>query len=82
MNWRPKNWDEQKEVITKRYAYLDKLRDKIHFGDGLEAGADALLEALRKECGVRVTKDTMMMTAPIFERADGWLVFIPDKEED
>ena len=70
MNWqnnRPPDWEKRHWV----YPYNP---DEIY-----EAGADALLKKLREQ-GVRITEKTQMVTQPIFERANGYLVFIPDEK--
>lgn len=45
-NNRPEKWEKMKEEILARYAYLETVKEKIDFGDGFEAGADAMLGAL------------------------------------
>ena len=59
------------------FPYEEDLRQSIEL---VEAGADALLEGLKKK-GVRITKATRMVTQPIFEEGDGYLVFIPEEKE-
>ena len=72
MSWRPDNWKNPHSVLGQRTKNHRKY-------DVFEAGADAIVRALREEQGVRITKATSMTTTPIFEKAEGWLVFIPDK---
>ena len=78
-SWRPSNWDKYitLEIIkkSKEHGTIDLGRRAL-----LESGAAAMLEALQKRYGVRITKGTRMVTQPIFEDGDGWLVFIPDEE--
>ena len=82
MSWRPDDWDKFKPHSSYELGEQthDSVLGKIAFSEGVEAGADAIVRALREEQGVRITKATSMTTTPIFEKAEGWLVFIPDKE--
>ncbi len=66
--WRPEGWD------------LDKIVDKVDKakgieGDYVEAGADAMLEALKREGAYGKKFDGSIP----FE---GWSIFIPDKNRN
>ena len=70
MSWRPKDW--QTEKPRWRGGILGWIYDG--FDDGVEAGADAILEALRKHytlgyCAVQGL-------------GFGWQVLIPDKKDN
>ncbi len=73
-NRRPPNWEQIREEI---------MGENPHDYDSyfVEAGADAMLEALKKT-GVWVTKNTGLVKTPTFEKADGYIVFIKDEEID
>lgn len=81
MNWRPdKDWDER--IVQENMPCFKW--GTVEYGvfiRGVKIGADAMLEALRKERGVRINEATRMVTQPIFESANGYLVFIPDEKE-
>ena len=67
-NWRPEDWESIKEFIT--------------YTDSFEAGADAILDSLRKK-GHRVEKTIITTnnfdTTAIYGRESGYMVFIPDE---
>lgn len=90
--WRPENWENpylEAQVVDRERLVFRLPDDGIYIeGKGkeigtnaFEAGADAMLEALRKKHGVRITEATKMVTQPIFEQGNGYLVFIPDEEK-
>lgn len=70
MKYRPKGWDAKK-IATK---YLDE-HEVFTEGKavlaGVEAGADAMLKALKNKIGSRRNKGN-----------SGWLVFIPEGDDD
>ena len=65
--YRPDDWKDNKPFFhisrSKEYCY--------------EAGADAILEALKKN-GAIMTSDQMRLLAPDRKYPYGYLVFIPD----
>lgn len=61
MSWRPKEWSKGEGQLA----------------DVFEAGADAMLEAL-KEKGAWMTPEQMKLLAPDRKYPYGWLVFIPE----
>lgn len=66
MSWRPEGW-KKGDLLSKS-------------PDIFEAGADAMLEAL-KEKGAWMTPEQMELLAPERNYPYGWIVFIPvDKE--
>lgn len=73
MNWRPEGWQTLK---AKNYPLHCFTPDDC-VGMAFEAGADAILEAL-KQTG---TPTGLKYTAYANDRK-GWLVFIPDKEAE
>lgn len=90
--WRPKEgWinpykdadliDEARLTFKLKDGTLLLGRDKIMREIAYEAGADAMLEALRKQ-GHRVFLEDIKVSIPIIEQGAGYLVFIPDKEEE
>ncbi len=69
-NWRPKDW---KNPHPKSSCHDFGLGDTTVYGwehDMYEAGADAMLDALRER------PDTLYIN--LIEREKGWLVLIPD----
>jgi hypothetical protein len=82
--WRPENWPE----ILKKLNVSENVRDLILDGDfasGVEAGADAMLEAFRKD-GEKVNEyspsDTFRsLVLPVKNReVKGTIIFIPDDD--
>jgi hypothetical protein len=77
--WRPEGW--------KTGQVIDPAHDHYGYGyeNGYETGADAMLEALRKE-GTKVDAGTPSGTTLSFPtfvvRPPGVMVFIPDDKED
>lgn len=80
--WRPKDWDSNE-------MHLDMLRANIDDMDGeafIEAGADAMLRALKKrgnyftigEGGKNLSPEDMKLR----EGDKGWMVFIPKEGND
>ena len=67
-NWRPEDWESIKEFIT--------------YTDSFEAGADAILDSLRKK-GHRVETVTTLNwdKSVISGKESGYMVFIPDEKE-
>lgn len=87
MNYRPEGWDAESIVINLYQEVLttestDEKERKL-----VEAGADAMLEALRKE-GTHLVGDTIIPAQGKFPEIHcpggtmGWLIFIPDEEGD
>ena len=71
-NYRPKGWEETLRGILDRFnvTYMNSDEGKL-----VEAGADAMLERLRKSPTTkRVTPEWG------YHDNEGWLVFIPDEE--
>lgn len=88
--YRPKDWDRQILELLNRMPISNSAEGKVFGMNCLEAGADAMLEALRKE-GMPIshierwqdikTQMEKFNISPAIGNAIGWLVFIPDKEE-
>ena len=77
---RPEGWKNlHNDIDSSRMLRVGTLREYTSDFKIFEAGADALLEGLKKK-GVRITKATRMVTQPIFEEGDGYLVFIPEEK--
>jgi hypothetical protein len=75
MNWRPEGWDSSKAPSTQFEAdSAHEMLQKV-----FEAGADAMLEALKSK-GAWMTPEQMKLLAPDRKYPFGWLVFIPEKE--
>jgi hypothetical protein len=75
MNWRPEGWKEisfQKGMEASRW-------NPLHLGQVFELGADAMLEALKSK-GAWMSPEQMKLLAPDRKYPYGWLVFIPEKE--
>lgn len=83
MGWRPEGWEEIKGTVTKHHAYLQTMNDRICFTAGFEAGAAAMLEAL-KVSEVHLYINNQNVVSINFSKTSfpckGWLVFIPDEE--
>lgn len=74
--WRPEGWDKYKLVKHCPYANGEDCKRLLeHF----EAGADAMLEALKKK-GAMMTPKQMKLIVPDRKYPYGYLVFIPDEE--
>ena len=85
--WRPKDWrDKTQDIVVEAGMLPPQVKYPIVIPSGLEwdilkrqlfeAGADAMLEALR--CNQWCPFDDSVMKANF----KGWIVFIPDEEED
>ena len=77
--WRPDNWNKIKPVSTVDWKTGD-------FQRGVEAGADAILQALKERpetmfiIGARAGADPSLLKFGI-ENKRGWLVFVPEDKE-
>jgi len=81
--YRPKNWKKIKDKLTDSVLAMPQEYFQ-GFDTGIEAGADAILEAL-KEGGLEVDFDDYgadfdEVACREMCSSKGWLVFIPDKE--
>ena len=80
MSWRPENWEETTFHLGFNTPYKCASKELGVFGDGVEAGADAMLEALKKD-GVFTyghhTPDIDLGDAP---EVSGYWVFTPEEE--
>jgi len=83
-NWRPEDWNPDYTITLLEDANSGDVAQytNVIVKSAYEAGADAMLEAL-KELGkyyndVEAPCKTIAVLQEIKER--GWLVFIPDKE--
>ena len=75
MSWRPENW----ENLYTRFSEVDPVAPLCR--EAYESGADAMLKAL-KEKGSYMTPEQMRLMAPERQHPYGWLVFIPEDEEE
>lgn len=76
--WRPDNWNKIKPVSTVDW-------ETGNFQRGVEAGADAMLEAL-KSIGLRLDSNLVgdywhTQIDDIVGYRKGWLVFIPEDKD-
>ena len=81
-NWRPEGW---LDAIVK--IYMDEDEDEIAWNERqfMEAGADAMLEALRKHAhreGKNLTKAQWLAFWGTNAEGSGCIVFIPDDREE
>lgn len=70
--WRPDNWDEIANKLEMEWCSVDPV-EITAYGCGIEAGADAMLEALKAK-GVRGYGKVVNGVAQA-----GWMVFIEDE---
>ena len=93
--YRPDNWDDIEGNITYELneKYADKGFQLLAIARAVEAGADAILDGLKKNSlygeylddvviSARVKKDDPDWAEPFFGSITkkGWLVYIPDEE--
>lgn len=78
--WRPNNWEKLKIDLTIELLKRIKPRRKPRGEEFVEAGADAVLEALR--VGGVYRKAVVDEHSPNTPIRKGWIVFIPDEEEN
>lgn len=71
MSWRPDDWEEIRGDAIGHAPTESTL--------AFEAGADAMLEALKKR-GCLMTPEQMRVLAPDRKYPYGWLVFIEEEE--
>lgn len=81
MNYRPKNWEAIASEFCPVMEQYDP--DPMIADKSFEAGADAILEALKKSAVTmsnhNPTNRTVMETAIFLNQCEnGWLVFLPD----
>lgn len=83
-SWRPSNWkNPHKDYWGKEMTLKEDYETNQHFS--YEAGADAMLEALKKDAAY-MNGDTIIPAQGKCPEIHcpggmvGWLVFIPDKE--
>lgn len=78
MNWRPKEEWNAREIF-KEVRYPASVAGNLpYFYQLIEAGADAMLEALKRE-GTYVKAGDMVEEGITYMRS-GWEIFIPDEE--
>ena len=85
--WRPDDWDEMnpdpcKDCDKKEWDTYGLLRDICWCGEhsaylNREAGADAILEVLKRK-GYRVVNGRMNTSLAFTDLHNGWLVFIEE----
>jgi len=76
--WRPNDW-ENPFNITAPFA-RDRNDKPISHNEAYESGADAMLEALRKECGVEIyDKETLKIP---MRYTSVKIIAVPDEEDD
>uniref|UniRef100_A0A6M3KAZ8 Uncharacterized protein n=1 Tax=viral metagenome TaxID=1070528 RepID=A0A6M3KAZ8_9ZZZZ len=86
--WRPEGWEQGRGITptsrTLLYCIEEKPLKYRHPTEGekglFELGADAMLEALRRE-GKHTDGRAPTLSINIRPEQSGWLVFIPDKED-
>ena len=71
--WRPEGWT----VATGMRLYKGKLLSSAR--EAYEAGADAMLESLKKK-GAWMTPEQMKLLAPDRQHPYGYIVFIPEEK--
>lgn len=81
-NWRPENW--KNPFVNPIYYDLLMTKETLEdFKQTFEAGADAMLKALREDGGHRVLpqdNEIPVKLNQLFPKV-GWVVFIPDDSE-
>ncbi len=80
--YRPKDWERIKNEVQDSFAYTDDA-DVVRYPDMeiFEAGADAMLEALKKSEGRhRILPQDNDCLSNLYPEQIGYLVFIPDEE--
>ncbi len=78
--WRPTDWEGRVDAIEPANCTKTET-EYYHFLDGVEAGADAMLVALRGNGGrVAIEDSWASINIQIYKGSMGTLVFIPDKE--
>ena len=75
--WRPEGWVIQGEPLDP-FIFSNNCNKKLIYVTGYEAGADAMLEALKKE-GVHFEKDEWTDDSTFETEVPGTVVFIPDE---
>jgi len=76
MSWRPENWENPHKGDRPDAGIPDQVHHAVY-----ESGADAMLKAL-KEKGAYMTPEQMRLLAPDRQYPYGWIVFIPEDEEE
>ena len=74
--WRPDGWVIEGEPLDP-FIFSNDCNKKLIFSTGYEAGADAMLKALKKE-GVHFEKDRWTDDSTFETEVPGTVVFIPD----
>ena len=80
--WRPKGFPEYYDVLLPKYFRgLELKSEQRRLGEAFEAGADAILEALKKEETARriITVKDCRISFEFPSGVNGWIVFIPDE---
>jgi len=84
--WRPENWEEYLAKAQNNRIGISWLSDHT-YGELMEIGADAMLEALIYKGdalfipGIRQATDNLMLKVAL-PNEKGYWVFIPDEEND
>ena len=76
MTWRPEGWKNPNDKWPVQETY-DEQQLRFAKGDAHEAGADALLKALKAK-GTLMTPEQMRLLAPDRKYSFGWLIFIEE----
>lgn len=83
MNWRPDRWKNPYHKTEKALGTVVKFNEYPEF-EIFEAGADAMLEALKKNRMYSLDEEKMVLSAvDILQKSGcgkGWLVFIPKEQ--
>jgi hypothetical protein len=78
MSYRPEGFDKKAKDILKKYSsVIDE--DGVDYESIIEDTADAMLEALRKTCGVEIHNNETLKIPVRFLKCK--IVVIPDDEE-
>jgi hypothetical protein len=81
MNWRPNNWEE----IKCKCSFQSEDGGMVPHLPSMEVGADAMLEALKKE-GTHLTGDTIISAFGKYPEihvkggTKGWIILIPEEK--
>lgn len=86
MSWRPEGWVNKHRDVAKTLEQHKVSSDTVQIAhleaDLFEAGADAMLEALKK--GAQYTgyeKEVVSVNIPTSGLLKGWIIYIPDEKE-
>ena len=77
MTWRPEDWKNPYDTTGATFI-------PIAIGslpNAFEAGAEAMLQGLKQNTGAWMTPEQMKLLAPDRKYGYGWLVFIPEEDQ-